>query len=308
MRPELLLTFGLLALTLGLSLYGKRQQQTEAYVGPVMLLVLYLALLWMPLAWRNGVMSLIIVLIGLSLGSFFGGLLFAGITYAIGILVPGGMSVLLLILSALLMLMWIHEGVTQLRRIARAKRLEPGKIPASEVGVGGVAEALRPIQAPLPELKCAAWWLSYGEHKHHSASPLLLRGDQLNAIVELSGAELGMTKNTGLDAKALQKFIADHQLTPFEGKPEEAATLKWIEEGQEAYVIGLPEWESRMESGDQYRESAMIPVFRARELHSVLLSNQSRDGVHRAARWDVALGLGMFVECALVIGTQLLVG
>jgi hypothetical protein len=43
MRPELLLTFGLLALTLGLSLYGKRQQQAEAYIGPVISLVLCLA-------------------------------------------------------------------------------------------------------------------------------------------------------------------------------------------------------------------------------------------------------------------------
>jgi hypothetical protein len=308
MSLETQVSFLLLMITLGLLLYGKRQQQVEAPLLTLLLLFFALALVWSPLSWRNSAIAALIILIGLSIGSVVGGLFFAAITYAIGVEVPGGMSVLLLLLSALFMLVWIHEGVTQLRRIARARALEPGKIPKAEVGVGGVAEALQPIRAPLPDLKCAAWWLVYREIKRHSPSPMLLKSNGLHAIVELSGASLGKTNAKILDANEIKRFIETTQLAPFEVQPDKTATLNWIEEGQEAYVIGLPEWESRIESEGHYRESTMMPVFRSREDQPIYLANQDRVEVHRAARWSVALGLGMFAECALVMGAQLLLG
>ena len=308
MNPEVIVSLALLTSTFCVSVYGKKLQQKDAIFNATLILSLYLALVWLPLGWRNGLTATLIVLIALSMGSLLGGLVFAFITYMIGRSVPGGMSVLLLLLVGLVTLFWVHEGVQHLRRIARARHLEPGKVPRGEVGLGGVVEALRPIPPPLPDVVCAAWWLEYKDNKRHSREPLRLKHPEMDALIDLSGASLSVSQAKTLNPDEAKKFLEVNQQEPFEVQKEDSAILRWIEEGKEVYVIGVPVWESRMESESEYRESAMMPVFRAQEGQPVYLADQPRDEVHRASRWDLALGLVCAAQCAIVIGAQLITG
>jgi energy-coupling factor transporter transmembrane protein EcfT len=308
MTPELILTGLLLIGTLGLYTLGKRLKQVDVALSTFMLFFLYLALVWLPLDWRNGLMALIIVLIGSAAGSFVGGAIFAAATYWVSGWIPGGMSALLLLVVALFVLLFIHDSIEHLKRINRAKRLEPGKATGGEVGLGGKIEATRPIPSPLPDVSCAAWWFTVGEATRNSGAAITLKRDDATALIELNNIKLGLAQNTRtIAAEELRKFIETNSISIAEPKPDDTGKLQWIEEGREAYLIGIPTWEARQEGASQYRESNLTAVFRSTPEQQCYLADHSKDHVHQGAIWDLAVGIGSFVNCALIVGFQLFV-
>jgi energy-coupling factor transporter transmembrane protein EcfT len=307
MTPDIILTALLLAATIGLYTLGNKLKQQDVAISTMLLFFMYLALVWLPPGWRDGLMGLCVILIGGAAGSFVGGIIFAAIVYGVGTLMTGGMSALLLIVVTLFVMLFVYDSVEHLKRIKRAKNLEPGKIPDAEVGIGGVIEATRPISSPLPDVVCAAWWFKMGDAQRNSSAELLLKSKELTSIIDLNNIRktLGANNRT-LEGEELKKFINANNLSLPEIKQDETGTLEWIEEGKEAYLIGIPTWESRQEGGiGQYRDNQMTAVFRSTPEQQCYLANHSKDDVYRGAIWDLAMGIGSVVQCSLIVGFQL---
>jgi hypothetical protein len=314
MRPELSVSLVLFVITLGLLLYGKRQRQ-PSLTAPVVVFVICLVLLWNPLSGRD----MFLAIITASCAFFFcmAGIIAALISisvvaalFGLAFLLPGGLSAVLLLLAIGCLAIPLVPGTwEELHSLLRLRRLEPGKLPSGKVWVEGMLEASQPITQPIPDVKCAAWRLRVKTLVHDSTKPMLLKSPGLNVLIEL--AEIRTNNSKFLTAPETERFLEEYKLPPITMEPEDKSILSWLKEGQEICVIGMPTMEARMEAqsddADQYRETAMMPVFRHTEEQPVRFCFETFEQLLCDARWFFALMVGVLLEFLVVAGYQIFI-
>lgn len=257
-----------LVLLLIVPLYFLRRRYQQKGIGSLPWIAIgLLAALWVPKSWRDllaaGGCGLALLL---GTQSVVGMVIAGGVGYVAARLVPGGASVLILGGVAVAGIFVIKSAIGHLRALSRTKRLEPGQQPAGPIQLGGRIEVAR-LQ-PLPgsiegeessrPMEVVTWQASVDRRHRYARGELRIVGDHGIARVDPVGAELDLTQSQVLDGKTGKKLGRSLGLAMKKG---DSLTLRWLPEGAEGYVRGIPEWHADPQGGS-YRNSSLIPLFR----------------------------------------------
>lgn len=108
----------------------------------------------------------------------------AFVIFALGQVVPGGATVSLLFVFALVGYFAAREAQRHLVRMRTARRLVPGERPRGDVEIGGRVVASRTISLPAAKSTCAAWWVeTRGAQERSSDTPFEVRAKAGTVIV-----------------------------------------------------------------------------------------------------------------------------
>lgn len=259
-----------LVLLLIVPLYFLRRRYQQKGIGSLPWIAIgLLAALWVPKNWRDmlaaGGCGLALLL---GMQSVVGMVIAGGVGYVAARLVPGGASVLILTGVAVAGVFVIKSAIGHLHALSRTQRLEPGQQPAGPIQLGGRIEVAR-LQ-PLPgsiegeessrPLEVVTWQASVDTQHRYARGELRIVGDHGVARVDPVGAELDLTQSQAIDGKAGKKLGRSLGLVM---RKSDSLTLRWLTEGAEGYVRGIPEWHADPQGGS-YRNSSLIPLFRTR--------------------------------------------
>lgn len=307
MEIALTITIAAVVVAVALALIGRKLSRKDTLFAALAPLVGLLLLVWIPRDWRDTSLSVLVFVFGLASAGFWSGIILGALCYGMGQIIPGGNSVLLLVLLALALVAVFHDSISHLQRMKRAGELEPGKIASKEVALGGIVESVARQKTAAPEANAAAWKVKFNSEERASKSTLLIKGASFNAIFECDGAQLDLTQNyRQVKGEELRSMVTSYQLKTEEPlKEDDYGELWWLPEGAEAYVMGVPLWESRPEASDQYRGDLMLPVFRSQEGSVVYLADRSQNEVRLGALWDMWLYSGWGLVCAAIAVTQI---
>lgn len=307
LNTQLGLTGLILFVAVALAWIGQRFSQKSPVLNAVLAAFGLLLLVWIP---REALNYLLIglggIFFGSALGGFWAGLIGAGVILLFTWIL-GGSSIFLLGLLALVCGVEMKDAIRHLRRLSRAEKMQPGKIPSGEVGMGGRVYLLGASDSPLPGASHAVWHVKFGDTTRQSRALLEVRGEHGSALVDPSGASLDLTeKELSLEGEEAQKVVAALDLSSSPKEDCESGMLHWVEEGAEVYVMGLPTWEvSPQGVARGYRESPMLPVFRAKEGCRVYLADRSAEAVRQDSLYTIFAWAGWGVVCVIIALAQL---
>jgi membrane protein implicated in regulation of membrane protease activity len=241
------------------------------------------AMIWLPASWRTPVITLLVTALFLLAAGFWAGAIMGGICLALSLFaVPGGGTVFVLGVLVLVAIVVVVMSARRIRRMARARALEPGRVPVGDVELGGRVAPLRTISPPGVEQPCVAWCANPWDRRPQSTELFAIHAAQGVALVDPAGAELDLKQHTRKltedEARALLE-LRDGEPPPKDKSGPGA--LCWIEEGTEAYVVGVPSWELVPGGQGDYRGAPLLPVFRSREGAKVYVADRPEWEVRR---------------------------
>ncbi len=307
-----------------LSLVGRRLGAERTLAGRITVGVALLLSLWVPQSARDIVLGFLFAFMMAFIAKtnpLMKGLIFlitAGIVGGLANLVPGGATVLVLPLIVLVGVLELKAQRKHRARIARAGLLEPNKDPGGEVVLSGTAEALKEVSLPetkqmaysedLPRGKAiAGWQLDISTEKQLAEPTQLAISTKMGlALVDLTTVQLSVnpSQERPLVTAEMTKVVRDRDIDwdPLPGKL--TWYLRWIDIGQEVFVVGRPNWERAPEGEGTYRESPFVPVFRSTAAKPAWLAGRSARAESIRSKWFVAQWAVWGVCCLVVAGAQ----
>ncbi len=304
-----------------------RRLRRDDYGGFIfLLLVTLIPSVWAPQLARDIVLSLgLAVVASFAADSAFGKLVwatcFGGILFGLSRLVPGGATVIILIITLIALAVFGHEAWTHLRRLARAQTLRHDQTLKHEVEIGGTVRATAPPEVPpgFDASEVAAWYV-VGNQGLHGPSYAHLETETGSVLLEMATIQIedASYRHTNVEAEdgsstatAANAADPEHAGKPADAEEhkgggadalDKADMLVVIEEGKDAYVIGKPTWVRAAEGIAGYRQAPMVPVFG--EGCTVYLVSEAE--IDARTLWHLSLAIGFSAACGLVLLAQAL--
>ncbi len=330
LQPQVVLSAALLAVAVAMWLRGRSLAREDARLESVLYVLGFALLIWLPQLWLDAAVSLLLAIFSLFLSeSVLLKLIWAGSLgggcFALARVIRGGAAVMLLAVAVFAIAVITPGVVRHLRRLARARRLDP-RSAAGEVEIGGKAVGDVPppggLEGPL------AAWCTLDPARGVVARPALLplQTEIGTVLVDLATAQLDLSPTRtkvlrGAEAVAIRgaptRTRGDAEESAGSGADAEAATatqpatgaaeggeaeptclVGGLEPGCEVHVTGVPVWEP--DPTGAYRPAGPVPVFRGSEAQPVKLIDRSEDEERARTRWKVARLIGWGLVCVAV--------
>ncbi len=301
-----LLVSGLCVLVAALVMWLLRRPLAapKAVPAQVFAAMALLALVWTPRVWRDvGIviflflaiaavvpMNVIVAVVMLALS----GMAYWGLT-----MVPGGGIALILCGVAVAAFFVVRGHLQVMGRLSRAAALRPGQRPSGEVAVTGKLHGGARGETPAVEPAEAVLWRIYGAKvKLGSEAPVEVHTPEGVCVVEPRGAGLRLVE---------RKRLEHSDLRALGGRPEKGdqVDLVFAREGDTVCVIGTPVWEPGVHGSALYRESPMVPVFRAAAGNLVVHGGKSEADLHKASLAALVTWLAWGAVAATIATMQL---
>lgn len=303
---RLLLSCGLLVVAIGLTIVNTRLHRKDPAVPFAAALGLALVLWtppWLQTVCLAGFLAAALIAIGQPLGALVAG----GAVAAAAWWTPGGGGALALAGFVISVPFTVRAAFARLRRIRAARTLVPGERPRGDVQLHGRVRVRAPAPPPpeRPALRAAVWELKCPDHAIASGALVEIVTPQGLALLDPAGATLELGERT----ESLSTDVARVMLLALEVPPDKlgkdlAGALRWIEDGAEVYVVGIPTWEAAASLADGYRDAPTVPVFRARPDASVLLVDRPEVAVRGDAVGRIWGGYVWGPVCAALAALQ----
>lgn len=299
---ELILTGALVACTIGLQLVSARlKRDPDTIFELVVIACCFLVVIWAPSYVRSIIVGgfAVIAMFGLGIGFV---LVMLAIVIGTAAFLPGGVSVLLCAILAIVGFTEIRSARRHLIRISRAAELITNQQPDGEVEITGKAYPVAPIVDPVHGAPCAIWRVS-GDSVRESDTLVEIRGPRGSALVDPTTVRLEWSRNASVvrddEAKKAAELL---RISPVEG----ALILHVLPIGAECYVVGLPTWEtSPANSVGMYRDSPRLPTFRSTPEHPAWFADRSEVQLHGDHAWAMAAWGTWSGLCAAIAVVQI---
>ncbi len=299
-----LLVSGLCVLVAALVMWLLRRPLAAPKAVPAQLFaaMALLALVWTPRLWRDiGVviflflaiaavvpMNVIVAVVMLALA----GMAYWGLT-----MVPGGGVALILCGVAVAAFFVVRGHLQVMGRLSRAAGLRPGQRPSGEVAVTGKlhGEARGETPAVVPA-EAVLWRIDGAKVKLGSEAPVEVHTPEGVCVVEPRGARLRLIQ---------RKRLEHRDLRALGGRPDKGdqVDVLFAKEGDTVCVIGTPAWGPSVRGVGLYRESPMVPVFRAPS--ALLYGGKSEADLHKASLAALVTWLAWGAVAATIATMQL---
>lgn len=254
-------------------------------------------LIWGSPTTRSLIVGIAAVVIAGSFGPA-GMLTAAGLVALVAYVVPGGVSVVLLAILALVGVGQIRAARRHLQRLSRAATLVANEPVEHEVELTGRARAVTPIVDPIHGRPCAMWRLVAGGATRESAALVEIRGATGSAIIDPASVKIEWSRGPEVVAKEQ----ADAALAELRLEAKDAAiSLYVLPDDTACYVIGMPAWEiAPANTVGMYRDAPILPTFRATPEHPVFFADRSETQLRGDYRWAVVVWGVWGAVCAAI--------
>jgi hypothetical protein len=258
-------------------------------------------LIWTPAWFRSLLVGGFAVACMVSLGTGFV-IVMLGIVIAAAIWLPGGVSVLLFVILAVIGINEIRSARRHLVRIARADALVVNQPVEHEVELTGTAHAVRPTVDPVFGGPCALWRVTSTAGTRDSDSLVEIRGANGSALIEptylrmqFSRPAKQVTGDEAARAGELLKLELD----------DAGLQLYVLPEGADCYVVGQPQWTAAPANVGMYRDGNVLPTFGTIDFDPALFVDRSEAQLRSDHAWAIASWSTWSALCAAIAVIQI---
>lgn len=299
---ELILSGAAVACAIGLQLVARRLKRDPDTLGELIVIAgCFLILIWAPSYMRSLIVGgfVVFAVFGLGMGVI---LVMLGILIATALFLPGGVSVLLCAILAIVGVTEIRAARRHLVRISRAAQLVANEQAPGEVEITGTAYPVIPVVDPVHGKPCAMWRVT-GKGQRESDTLVEIRGASGTALVDPTTVRLEWSRSPEVVREDVAKHAAERlRFELLDG----ALMLHVLPIGAECYVVGLPSWEVAPASTvGLYRDSPMLPTFRSTPEHPAWFADRSEAQLHSDHAWAMASWGSWAALCAAIAVIQL---